>query len=122
MKSLNRLLPVIKDIADNETDYIIKDYYKKIIYSTNRSVAALNNLVSLFIMHTIILYQTIIMIQIAALENNDDDGDDDDGDDAGNDDDDVDEGKEEEIQAGSDDTTTPTVPSVDDKMVCNTIN
>ena len=115
MKSLNRLLPVIKDIAGNETDYIIKDYYKKIIYSTNRSIAALNNLVSLFIMHTIILYQTIIMIQIAALENNDDDDDDGDNDDG-------DEGKEKELQAGSGDITTPTDPSVDDKKVCNTIN
>ena len=47
VKSLNRLLPVIKDLADNETDYIIQDYYEKIVYSTNRSIAALNNLVSL---------------------------------------------------------------------------
>ena len=38
VKSLNQLLPVIRDIADNETDEIILNYYREIIYSTNRSI------------------------------------------------------------------------------------
>ena len=46
VKSLNQLLPVIRDIADNETDKIIVNYYEEIMYSTNRSIVALNNLVS----------------------------------------------------------------------------
>ena len=52
MKSLNKLLPVIRDIADNETDEIILDDYEKIIYSTNRSIVALNNFVSTYAIHT----------------------------------------------------------------------
>ena len=46
MESFSQLLPVIKDIASNETDSIILDYYGQIIYSTNNSIVALNNLVS----------------------------------------------------------------------------
>ena len=68
------MLPVIKDLADNETDYIIQDYYEKIIYSTNRSIIALNNLVSpIFIIHSTIFIQTS-SLQIAALEKNNDVG------------------------------------------------
>ena len=65
VKSLNRLLPVIKDLADNETDYIIQDYYEKIVYSTNRSIAALNNLVSLL---AIILFQHLFTIDCSIGE------------------------------------------------------
>ena len=76
------------------------------MYSTNRSIAALNNLVSTtFIINTQCLYQTLNSLQIAALENNNDD-DDDEG-----------EGKEEELHIGSGDATTPIDPSADDKMV-----
>lgn len=47
MKSLNELLPVIKDLADNETDYNIVNYYEEMIYSIEKSIVALNNLVSI---------------------------------------------------------------------------
>ena len=72
VKSLNQLLPVIRDIADNETDEIILNYYEEIMYSTNRSIVALNNLVStptliLLIFIIITLYS---LLQIAALEKN----------------------------------------------------
>ena len=46
VKSLNRLLPIIKDLANNETDYRILNYYQEIIYSTDRSIVVLNDLVS----------------------------------------------------------------------------
>lgn len=46
MKSFNQLLPVIEDLADNETDDFVLNYYEEMIYSTNKSIVALNNLVS----------------------------------------------------------------------------
>ena len=46
VKSLTQLVIVVQDIADDEADYTILNYYKEIIYSTNRSIVALNNLVS----------------------------------------------------------------------------
>ena len=84
VKSLNQLLPVIKDIADNETDEIILNYYEEIMYSTNRSIVALDNLVSMQYTrtharthacthahtHTHYLYCINPSLQIAALEKN----------------------------------------------------
>ena len=61
VKSLNQLLPVIKDIADNETDEIILNYYEEIMYSTNRSIVALNNLVSTQYTHTHTAYTISIL-------------------------------------------------------------
>ena len=70
MKSLNQLLPVIKDIADNETDENVLNYYEEIIYSTNRSIVALNNLVSMQYTHIHCLYCINYSLQIAALGKN----------------------------------------------------
>ena len=74
VKSLTQLVIVIQEIAHNETDDIIQNFYQEIIYSTNRSIVALNNLVSSIF---IILLRSfkLFTVQIAALENNDDEYD-----------------------------------------------
>ena len=48
MAALKQLLPVVKDLAHNETDDLIINYYEEIVYLIERSIAALNNLVSAY--------------------------------------------------------------------------
>ena len=74
MKSLTQLVIVIQEIAHNETDDIIQNYYQEIIHSTNRSIVALNKLVGLIFIVLLRSFE-ISTVQIAALENNDDEYD-----------------------------------------------
>ena len=46
VKSFNQLLLVMKDLVRSETNEVTVDYYRKIIFSTNKSTVAVNNLVS----------------------------------------------------------------------------
>ena len=73
MESFSQLLPVIKDIASNETNSTILEYYRKIIFSTNNSIVALNNLVSnpALIQLIFIIITLHSSLQIAGLENRD---------------------------------------------------
>ena len=52
VKSLNELTTVIKNIANNETDEIILNYYEEIIYSMENGIVALINFVSTYAIHT----------------------------------------------------------------------
>ena len=72
MTSLDQLILVIEDLADNEVDNKTLNYYDEMIFSTNRSIAALNNFVSTYTythMYTLPIHNLNSSLQIAALEN-----------------------------------------------------
>ena len=61
MKYLNELTTVIKDIAKNETDEIIINYYEEIIYSMENGIVALINFVSMQYTHIHTAYIVLIL-------------------------------------------------------------